>query len=264
MKPDHAVPPLWRGLWIGAALPLLLVGAVHAEVVFEQSQISPTGSAGSSNIVAAGVAETEDTGLEVDEASKMVTLRAKWGAFILAFPETTLDQVGARITVQLTATFDHMDTSARGLRLALANIPDPAGLFANAIPSLDDSRFGGTTAYAWNFRALGINDQKSEIFRRSPEETNLLSPQNGELLGFSTARLDLTPGLASNLTLTAERTGPDEISLSYDFEGQASLSVVDSTAGNMTFNSFVLFLSSNTPPATVKMENLRISFDSPK
>lgn len=264
MKVENVIPPtLWNLLTV-ITFSLFLMGTVRAEVIFEQSQISPTGAAGSSNIVAAGVAEMDDTGLEVEEASKAVTLRAKWGAFILVFPETALDKVGARITIQLTATFDNMDTSARGLRIALANIPDPASLFGDDIPTIDSPRFVGTAAYGWNFRAMGINDQKSEIFRRMPEETNLLSPQEGKLLGFSTARLDLTPGLASNLTLKVERTGPEEISLSYDFEGQASLSVVDSSADNFTFNSLVLFLSSNTPPATVKMEALRISFDAPK
>ena len=236
-----------------------LLHAASTGVVFEQSQIILAGNPGYPNLIPIGIKEAEGESLTVDEKSA-VTLRTKWGAVLILFPETTLARVGDRITLKLTGTFEDIDSAARSLRFAVAKLVEPSAVY-EGIRSLESPPLAGAVAYGWNFRPIGANNNKSEIFRKAPETAGLLSPVGGATLGFSTEPLNLPPGMPQNLTIKLEKTGPDSVSLTYEFEGIASQTVVDSAADNFSFNSFVLFLGRSTEPSSVKIENFSVSLD---
>lgn len=249
--------------WKTAAAALigpLLIGSAWAETLLDQSALNPVGNSGTINVLPVGIRESADEGLVVEEPGKTVTLRTRWGAVLILFPEADLSQIGDRLTIRLTATFDNLDSSARGLRLAVAHVPDPDSLF-EALPSMESPRFTGAHAYAWNFRPQGANNEKSEIFRKTPESPHLLSPEGGSPLGHSRDPLNLTSGMSQNLTIKLEKTGPTEVSLTYEFEGLTAQTVVDSSANHFAFNSFLLFVSTRNEPASVTLKNFQVSLD---
>lgn len=231
----------------------------HAEVIFDQSRIASVAEGGEVNAVALLADKDAEGGLTVE--SGRMTLQTQWGAAVIVFPETTLSEVGTRLAVQFTATFENVDSSSRGLRLALANIPQPDILFTKSLQTLLSPHFKGTLAYGWNFRMKGPNNEESEIFSRPPDDPNLITALGGRILGSSSEALNIDPGVPQNITLRIEKTGADEITLSYEFEGKTSGTLIDKTPDNFTFNSFILFVSTSNPPATVVVENFTVSLD---